>query len=99
MSPKSYVLSCSSYNSGLPLLDLLKDMNVTPGAASRGVSTAEDWITMSTASGLQGFPMSSEIEPNISHSSNNARTPIVEDTSDDLWFRITAIASQPLLDA
>jgi hypothetical protein len=90
--------------SGLPLLDLLKDLNVTPGSTSRGLSTAEDWITMSTASGLQGFPMSSEKETNImsnikKNNTNYSRTPIVEDTSDDLWLRVTAITAQPLLDA
>jgi hypothetical protein len=85
--------------SGLPLLDLLKDLNVTPGSTSRGLSTAEDWITMSTASGLQGFPMSSEKETNIMSNIKKPVTPIVEDISDDLWLRVTAITAQPLLDA
>jgi len=95
---EGFELTHVSARSGLPLLDLLKDLNVTPGTASRGLSTAEDWITMSTASGLQGFPMFSEIETTITTNTKGSGTPVVEDTSDDLWLRITAITSQPLLD-
>jgi hypothetical protein len=91
--------------SGLPLLDLLKDLNVTPESSSMGLSTAEDWITMSTASGLRGFPMASDIgsigsTSRVSqHDIKTTRSTFEEGRSDDLWPRITDVVGQPLLDA
>jgi hypothetical protein len=91
--------------SGLPLLDLLKDLNVTPESSSMGLSTAEDWITMSTASGLRGFPMTSDIgsigsTSRVSqHDIKTTRSTLEEGRSEDLWPRITDIVGQSLLDA
>lgn len=95
-------------DSGLPLLDLLKDLNVAPETSNTnmGLSTAEDWITMSTASGLQGFPemkSSSDFQnyggSRVTPDPKPTQTSGRGDKSDDLWPRITVIAEQPLLDA
>ena len=86
--------------SGMPLLDLLKELNVEAEAPQRAYSSAEDWISMSTASGLNyPFPTGAQC---MSTSSD-----VLEDLQQgtqaelgmgDLWPRVTAIAPQLLLD-
>ncbi|KAJ9092766.1 hypothetical protein QFC19_008621 [Naganishia cerealis] len=90
----------------MPLLDLLKELNVEAEVAPRTYSSAEDWISMSTASGLGGYPFlfSSTTEASLQTSTEGQTHSIGNETvhpdlgSNDLWPRVTAIAPQLLLD-
>lgn len=88
----------------MPLLDLLKELNVAAEAPRRTYSSAEDWISMSTASGLGNYPFLSAAEPSghtstdRHDSSSGSQAVRAEDGSGDLWPRVTAIAPQLLLD-
>lgn len=88
--------------SGMPLLDLLKELNVAAEAPRRTYSSAEDWISMSTASGLGDYPWTAEPYVHTSsdkhdgsNGSQGAQTGV---GLGDLWPRVTAIAPQLLLD-
>jgi hypothetical protein len=90
----------------MPLLDLLKELNVAAEAPRRTYSSAEDWISMSTASGLGNYPFLAEstAEPSMHTSADRhdglsgSQAVRMEDGSGDLWPRVTAIAPQLLLD-
>lgn len=90
----------------MPLLDLLKELNVAAEVPRRTYSSAEDWISMSTASGLGGYPFLSDSTTESSmQASTDGQTHSIRSEevqadfgSNDLWPRVTAIAPQLLLD-
>ncbi|KAJ9122618.1 hypothetical protein QFC22_002047 [Naganishia vaughanmartiniae] len=93
---------------GMPLLDLLKELNVTAEIPQRTFSSAEDWISMSTASGLGGYPFlldpNAESSLSLQRSTEEGQVHVTESDvlqpdlgSNDLWPRVTAIAPQLLL--
>ncbi|KAJ9098748.1 hypothetical protein QFC21_004396 [Naganishia friedmannii] len=93
---------------GMPLLDLLKELNVAAEIPRRTYSSAEDWISMSTASGLGGYPFlldANAESSSIQRSSAEGQLHLSESDllqpdlgSNDIWPRVTAIAPQLLLD-
>lgn len=94
-------------SSGMPLLDLLKELNVAAEIPRRTFSSAEDWISMSTASGLGGYPflLDSNAQSALQGATAEEQTQMSESevlqpdlAPNDLWPRVTAIAPQLLLD-
>ena len=84
----------------MPLLDLLKELNVEAEAPRRSYSSAENWISMSTALGLNypfptGGPSMFTSNDKLEDLKQGAQAGL---EMGDLWPRVTAIAPQLLLD-
>jgi hypothetical protein len=106
-TPQMLTIDLHILYSGMPLLDLLKELNVAAELPRRTFSSAEDWISMSTASGLGGYPflLDSNAQSSLQGSTAEEQTQLSESevlqpdlAPNDLWPRVTAIAPQLLLD-